>query len=328
MTGDRDIENMKGIMRKDMREIFLKSVLLGTILMVILGAGCIGKESTESTASGVTNPPVQNEPAHVQDEPIKVQEKLRMATTTSTYDSGLLDVLNPVFQQKCNCIVEVIPKGTGAAIQTAKDGDADLIFVHARGKEDAFVNEGYGVNRRDVMYNDFVILGPESDPAKIRGMTSAAEAFRNIAAAGMAGNATFFSRGDNSGTHTKEKAIWDATGIVPSGTWYNSVGKGMGDTLTAANEKLGYTLADRGTYIKWKSKEGFELQLLVEGPVKGGDPILKNPYGIIAVNPEKYPDVNYKLAMEYIEFVTSKDGQELIKNYRVNGEQLFFPDAK
>jgi tungstate transport system substrate-binding protein len=305
-----------------MRKILLRVILLGMILIVLLGTGCIGQKSNGPGAPGTTNPPVQK----VQETFTPVQGKLIMATTTSTYDSGLLDILNPVFQKKCNCIVEVIPKGTGAAIQMAKDGDADLIFVHARGKEDAFVNEGYGINRRDVMYNDFVILGPESGPAKIKGMTDAAGAFRNIEASGEAKNAVFFSRGDNSGTHTKEKAIWDAACIVPSGTWYNLVGKGMGDTLTAANEKLGYTLADRGTYIKWKAKEGFDLRLLVEGPVKGGDPILKNPYGIIAVNPEKYPDVNYELAMEYIEFVTSKEGQKLIRDYKLNGEQLFFPD--
>lgn len=288
--------------------------ILFTILIILLTAGCIGQGSNGPEASETANPPVQG--------------KLILATTTSTYDSGLLGVLNPVFQKKYNCIVDVIPKGTGAAIQTAKDGDADLIFVHARSKEDAFVDEGYGVNRRDVMYNDFVILGPESDPAGIEGMSDAADAFRKIEAAGTSGNAVFFSRGDNSGTHTKEKAIWDAAGIVPAGMWYNSVGKGMGDTLTAANEKLGYTLTDRGTYIKWKTKDGFDLKLLVEGPVKGGDPILKNPYGIIAVNPEKYPGVNYELAMKYIEFVTSDEGQKLIRNYKVNGEQLFFPDAK
>lgn len=283
-----------------------RAFLMIAVLIILLILGCTFTGTVEETP----------------------EQKLRMATTTSTYDSGLLDILNSAFQQKCKCVVEVIPRGTGAAIQTAKDGDADLIFVHARSMEDDFVNDGYGINRKDVMYNDFVILGPESDPAGIKDITNAAEAFSKIAVAGNAGNAVFFSRGDNSGTHTKEKVIWGAANIKPAGTWYNSVGKGMGDTITIANEKLGYTIADRGTYVKWKDKQGFELKVLVEGPVKGGDPILMNPYGIIAVNPKRYPEVNYNLAMEYIDFVTSEEGQNLIEGYEVNGEQLFYPNAK
>jgi tungstate transport system substrate-binding protein len=253
-----------------------------------------------------------------------------MATTTSTFDSGLLEVLNPVFQERCSCLVEVIPQGTGAAIQTAKEGNADLIFVHSREREEAFVAEGYGVNRRDVMYNDFVVLGPEDDPAGIRGLKDAAEAFRRIQAAGEGGRAVFYSRGDGSGTHEKEKSLWAAAEIRPQGSveWYKSLGMGMGETLTVANEKKGYTLSDRGTYLRWKDLPGFDLALLVEGPVKGGDPRLKNPYGIIAVNPERYPHVRYDLAMAYIDFVTSPEGQRLIGEYQVHGEPLFFPEAK
>lgn len=259
-----------------------------------------------------------------------IAPKLTMATTTSIQDSGLLDLLNPVFQKRYNCIVDVVAKGTGAAIQTAKDGDADLIFVHSREREEAFVAGGFGVNRRDVMYNDFVVIGPESDPAGIRGKVDAADAFKNIQKAGVAKNTEFFSRGDNSGTHAKERSIWAVAGIVPSAsyTWYNSLGTGMGETLTVANEKLGYTITDRSTYLKWKDKENFDLTILVEGPVKGGDGRLINQYGIIAVNPEKYPDVNYDLAMKYIDFVTSPDGQKIIGEYRIHGEQVFFPNAK
>jgi tungstate transport system substrate-binding protein len=253
--------------------------------------------------------------------PTPTPEKLILATTTSTYDSGLLDQLNPVFQEKYNCVVEVIAQGTGAAIATAKEGNADLILVHSREREDAFVAKGFGVHRRDVMYNDFVVVGPGSDPAGIKGTTDVAEAFKKIYEV----KAPFYSRGDNSGTHAKEKSIWRAAGLEPSGEWYNSLGKGMGDTLTVANEKQGYTLADRGTYLRWKDKPGFDLKILVQGPLKGGDKRLMNPYGIIAVNPDKHPHVNYEMATAYIDFITSQEGQEIIKNYKVNGEQLFFP---
>jgi tungstate transport system substrate-binding protein len=246
-----------------------------------------------------------------------------MATTTSTYDSGLLDQLNPVFQEKYHCTVEVIAKGTGAALRIAKEGNADLIFVHSRQREEAFVAEGYGVNRRDVMYNDFVIVGPASDPAGIKGLKNVTEAFRRIYEAQV----PFYSRGDNSGTHEKEKTIWKLAGLEPSGKWYYLLGMGMGETLTIANEKQGYTLTDRGTYLKWKDKPGFTLQILVEGPVKGGDTRLMNPYGIIAVNPKVYSNVNYEMAMAYIAFVTSLEGQEIIKNYTINGEHLFYPNA-
>lgn len=250
------------------------------------------------------------------------KQKLVLATTTSTYDSGLLDVLNSAFQQKYNCTVEVIAKGTGAAIATAKEGNADLILVHSKKREEEFVAEGYGVDYKgNIMYNDFVIIGPKSDPAGIRGMKDAAKAFRKIYEV----QAPFYSRGDNSGTHEKEKSIWAAAGLEPSGEWYKSLGKGMGDTLTAANEKQAYTLTDRGTYIKWKDKPGFTLEILVEGPLRGGDPRLMNPYGIIAVNPEKYPNVNYRLAKAYIDFITSPEGQKIIREYKVKGEQLFYP---
>ena len=243
--------------------------------------------------------------------------KLVLATTTSTYDSGLLDYLLPDFESGHNVKVDVIAVGTGQAIATAEKGDADLILVHSRSREDKFVAEGYGVNRRDVMYNDFVILGPEDDPAGVKGLSEAATAFAMIAKA----EAPFTSRGDESGTHGKEKAVWQEAGIEPSGDWYLSLGQGMGATLTVADEKRAHTLTDRGTYLA--RKEGLGLALLVEG-----DPILFNPYGVIAVNPEKWPHVQVDLAMEFIEWLTSVETQERIGEFRhSSGEVLFHPNS-
>lgn len=281
----------------------MRVYILGIILiLIVLMAGCVAQE----------NPTPAKE---------KKPDRLVLATTTSTYNSGLLDVLNPVFQEKYNVIVEVHSLGTGKAMKMAKDGEADVLLVHARSKEDVFLEEGYGVNRRDVMFNDFVIVGPENDPAGIRGSKKAAEAFKKIAES----KSLFFSRGDNSGTHTKEKEIWKLAGIEPTGDWYQATGQGMGNTLTIANEKNGYTLTDRGTYLAYKGR--IDLEILVEGPVKGGDKILANPYAVIAVNPGKYPDRNYQMAMAYIAFLTSPEGQKLIREYKKNGEQLFYPNA-
>jgi tungstate transport system substrate-binding protein len=240
-----------------------------------------------------------------------------LATTTSTYDSGLLDFLLPEFESEHNVKVDVIAVGTGQAVAIAEKGDADLILVHSRAREDKFVAEGYGVNRRDVMYNDFVILGPEDDPAGIRGLTDAALAFAKIAEA----KAPLASRGDESGTHGKEKAVWQAAGIKPGGDWYLSLGQGMGATLTVADEKGAYTLADRGTYLS--RKEGLGLPLLVEG-----DPILFNPYGVIAVNPEGRPHVQPDMAIQFIEWLTSMETQERIGEFRhSSGEVLFHPNS-
>jgi len=242
-------------------------------------------------------------------------QKLVLATTTSTYDSGLLDYLLPEFESEHNVKVEIIAVGTGQAIAIAEKGDADLILVHSRSSEGKFVAEAYGVNRRDVMYNDFVILGPENDPAGISGMTDAAAAFSRIAEA----QASFASRGDESGTHSKEMAIWEKAGVEPTGDWYLSLGQGMGATLTFADEKGAYTLADRGTYLS--RQEGLKLSVLVEG-----DPILFNPYGVIAVNPEKWSHVSYELAMQFIEWLTSVDTQEKIGQFRhSSGALLFHP---
>ncbi|RBI60504.1 molybdenum transporter [halophilic archaeon] len=247
--------------------------------------------------------------------------QLVLATTTSTYDTGLLDAIHPTFEKNYGITIKTIPKGTGASIRTARDGDADLILVHARNAEDKFMQDGFGVNRRDVMFNDFVIVGPTDDPAGINGMKSATDAFAKIAKT----QSTFVSRGDDSGTNKKELIIWKEAGINPSGKWYRKIGKGMGDTLVQANQSGAYTLADRGTYLSMKNE--IDLAIHVQGPLKGGPVILKNPYGVMAVNPAKYSDVNYQAAMAYIGFLTSPLGQSMIKNYTANGQQLFFPNA-
>lgn len=247
--------------------------------------------------------------------------ELVLATTTSTYDTGLLDEVNPTFERNYGVTVKTIPKGTGASLRTARDGDADVILVHARGAEDEFMRDGFGVNRRDVMYNDFVVVGPKDDPAGINGMESATGAFSTIAERG----ATFVSRGDDSGTNKKELIVWDEAGVRPSGTWYREIGKGMGDTLVQASQTGAYTLADRGTFLSMKDE--IDLAIQVQGPLQGGPVILKNPYGVMAVNPAKYGDVNYGAAMAYIGFLTSPATQRAIENYTADGSQLFYPNA-
>jgi len=244
--------------------------------------------------------------------------RLILATTTSTYDSGLLDYLLPDFETLYNVKVEVVAVGSGQAIAIGKSGDADVLLVHDRTAEDKFIADGWGVNRQDVMYNDFVIVGPESDPAGIKGMTDAAAAFAKIAET----KSVFCSRGDNSGTHSKEKAIWTAAGITPEGDWYLSLGQGMGDTLTVTNEKQGYTLADRGTWLS--RMDSLELTVLVEG-----DQVLFNPYGVIAVNPDKWPNVNAEMANNFVTWITSVETQQKIIDYKhASGQSLFIPDSE
>lgn len=247
--------------------------------------------------------------------------ELVIATTTSTYDTGLLDRLNRVFEELFPVRVKVIAVGTGAALELARRGVADLVLVHARHLEDEYLEAGWVVNRRDVMYNDFVVVGPTGDPAGIRGLRDAAEAFRRIAAVG----ALFLSRGDNSGTHVKELEIWGRAGISPKGRWYLISGKGQGENLVQASLMGAYTLTDRGTFLALQ--DNLALDILVEGPLKGGDPGLINPYGVMATNPAIHPDRNYIMAMAYIGFLTSPLGQRLIAEYEVGGEQLFHPSA-
>ena len=269
---------------------------------------------------------------------------LKMSTTTSTQASGLLDVLLPAFKKDTGISVKVIAKGTGAAIRDGQDGNVDVIFVHAKNREQAFVEEGYGTKRYAVMHNDFVIIGPNGDPAGIKGMSDAQKALENIADAG----APFISRGDDSGTHTKEQILWKSSDvaleeitktIVKKGskteltfvqpaqegdTWYFSIGQGMGKTITFAEEKQAYTMADRGTYLKYKlgRDAGLDLTVLCEG-----DEDLYNPYGVIPVNPDRYPHVQYDLAKQFAQWLVSERGQSLIANYKLLGKQLFYPDA-
>ena len=244
------------------------------------------------------------------------QQRLKLATTTSTENTGLLDVLIPAFTASTGIEVDVIAVGTGKAIALGENGDVDIIMVHARSREDNFVSEGYGVNRRDLMHNDFVILGPGSDPAGISEVSSAAEALKKI----RSNKTDFISRGDDSGTHIREKELWTAAGVVPSGTWYKEAGQGMGAVITMTNDLEGYTLSDRGTFLS--IMYNIDLVVLVEGDDK-----LFNPYGIIAVNPALHEHVNYEGAMRLISFLTSGKGQSIIGEFRKNGEQLFYPDV-
>jgi tungstate transport system substrate-binding protein len=251
---------------------------------------------------------------------VQAQSKtIILATTTSTQDSGLLDVLIPVFEKKTGYFVKTIAVGSGQAMAMGQKGEADVLLVHSPAAEEKFVAEGYGINRRIIMHNDFVIVGPSEDPAKLKGMKSSSEAFKKIASE----KTLFLSRGDNSGTHAKEKTIWKAAGINPEGEkWYQQTGLGMGQTLNVTAEKKGYTLADRGTYLALKKNLG--LDILVEG-----DAILLNIYHVIEVNPAKWPKVNSAGAKAFADFMVAKETQDIIKTFGVDkfGSPLFFPDA-
>lgn len=245
--------------------------------------------------------------------PVFATEHLRMATTTSTENSGLLAVLLPPFEAANDCKVDVIAVGTGKAIKLGESGDVDVILVHARAAEEKFVADGYGVERRDVMYNDFVLLGPPADPAGIAGSRDIAAALAKIAASGV----TFISRGDDSGTHKKEQEIWRGAGLTPSGAWYLEAGRGMGEVITMADERQGYTISDRATYLAYQRKTN--LKIAVEGAAG-----LLNPYGVIIVNPARYPHVKVDLAKKFIDFLTGAAGQKLISSFKIDGKQLFF----
>ena len=246
---------------------------------------------------------------------VSAEERIRMATTTSTENSGLLYVLLPPFEKKFKVKVDVIAIGTGKALKLGENGDVDIVFVHARKAEDEFINNGFGVNRRDVMYNDFVIIGPENDPAGIKD-NNAPESLKKIAD----GKWFFISRGDDSGTDKKEKKLWKLAGIKPAGKWYLETGQGMGATLQVADEKGGYCLVDRGTYIAYEQK----VSLVI---LSHGDKRLFNPYGIIAVNPKRHPYVNYDYAMALIGWVTSPRGQKIIGEFKKSGKLLFHPST-
>jgi len=249
------------------------------------------------------------------------ETRIKCASTTSTQNSGMFDYLLPIFEKKTGIKVDVVAVGTGAAIEIGKRGDADVVMVHAKEQELKAVKEGAFVNRHDLMYNDFVIIGPTNDPLKIKGMKSAAEALKKIAAQGS----PFVSRGDKSGTHSKELALWKAAGVDPKGQkWYLEVGQGMEKTQRIANEKKGYTLTDRGTWLATKDKDRLEMVVVLEG-----DPVLFNQYGVMAVNPEKHKQAKNKEAMIFINWLVSPEGQQAIGAFKdKHGNQLFIPNAK
>lgn len=284
------------------RKLSFLLVLLLVFSMVVSGCG------------GTATPPAQNPPAA--EPPVEAGE-LILATTTSTYDSGLLDFIIPVFEEKYNYTVKVVSLGTGQALELGKNGDADVMLVHARKTELEMVEQGHFVDRFDVMYNDFVVVGPQADPAGIKNLADINDVF-----AALAGKqTTFISRGDDSGTHKKELSIWEAAGIAAEGAWYVSSGSGMGDTLRMADEKEGYTLTDRATYLSLR--DTLDMEILHEG-----SPQLHNQYGVMAVNPANFPRINYEGAKLFIEFLTSQEGQELIAGFKPFGETLFFPNAR
>jgi len=251
---------------------------------------------------------------------VVAQEKsIVVASTTSTQDSGLFEYLLPIFQQKTGIAVKVIAQGTGQALDTGRRGDADVVFVHAKSAEEKFLAEGQGVKRNPVMYNDFVLIGPKDDPAGIKGNDIAA-ALKSI----KEKQAPFVSRGDRSGTHIAELALWNRDAGIDidkdKGGWYKSIGQGMGAALNMASASNAYVLSDRGTWLSFKNKG--DLQILVEG-----DKRLFNQYGVILVNPEKHPTVRKDLGQEFIDWLLSPEGQKAIANYKINGEQLFYPNA-
>lgn len=295
----------------------MKRVLSVWLLVVMLAAACSSGAETPTAPTPEEDVPVREQVAPAEE--LQGGGSFILATTTSTEDSGLLDYILPDFEEKTGIAVEVVAVGTGQALALGESGDADVLLVHARAREDAFMEAGHGSRREDVMYNDFVIVGPPDDPAGIEGMEDATAAFTAIAEA----QAPFVSRGDDSGTHTKEKAIWEAAGIQPEGEWYISAGQGMGAVLTMADELQAYTLSDRATYLA-RTLEGIDLIIMVEG-----DPILFNPYGVIAVNPDKGDHIKAAEATQFIDWLISLPTQELIAGYGVEefSSPLFTPDS-
>jgi tungstate transport system substrate-binding protein len=252
--------------------------------------------------------------------PVRAQDKsIVVASTTSTQDSGLFGHILPVFKAKTGIDVKVVAQGTGQALDTGRRGDADVLFVHAKAQEEKFVTDGFGVKRYPVMYNDFVLIGPKSDPAGIKGMTDVAEALKAIKSKG----APFISRGDRSGTHIAELDLWKTAGIdigKDKGPWYKEIGQGMGAALNTASAANAYVLADRGTWLSFKNRG--DLDILV-----AGDKRLFNQYGVMLVNPEKHPHVKKAFGQAFIDWLVSPEGQKAIADYKLNGQELFFPNA-
>jgi tungstate transport system substrate-binding protein len=250
---------------------------------------------------------------------IAEERSIVVASTTSTQDSGLFGYLLPIFKARTGIDVKVVAQGTGQALDTARRGDADVVFVHAKAQEEKFMAEGHGVKRFDVMYNDFVLVGPKSDPAGVKGKDIEA-ALKAISAKG----APFVSRGDRSGTHTAELALWKQAGIdiaAAKGPWYREIGQGMGAALNTANALNAYVLSDRGTWISFENRG--DLDIVVEG-----DKRLFNQYGVMLVNPEKYPSVKKELGQAFVDWLISPEGQAAIAGYKIGDQQLFFPDAE
>jgi tungstate transport system substrate-binding protein len=297
-----------------------KMICFVFLILVLVLAACAGPAALDQVSAPPGNTAGQEPASQAPPAPAASADKFILATTTSTQDSGLLDFILPDFEREFGVAVDVIAVGTGQAITLGENGDADVLLVHARSREDAFMEGKHGVRREDVMYNDFVIVGPESDPAEVRGMADAAAAFKKIAVS----EAAFVSRGDESGTHTKELSIWKAAGIEPVGSWYISAGQGMGEVLTMADEQLAYTLSDRATYLA-RTKAGLDIVVLVEG-----DRVLFNPYGVIAVNPEKNANIQLDLANQFIDWIISVPVQEKIAQFGAAefGESLFIPDSE
>lgn len=307
-------------MKKDHK---MKILFLSLVVVLLLGACTTTAEPTvpavTDLAEGTGTESQALHEGETSGESSVGEKSLILATTTSTEDSGLLGAILPEFEKVCGCKVKVVAVGSGQALQLGIDGNAEVLLVHSPAGEKTFMDNGDGIRREDVMYNDFIILGPAEDPAGISGMTSAADAFAMIAASEY----TFISRGDDSGTHAKEKSIWQAADMDPNEDWYISAGQGMGEVLTMADELEAYTLSDRATYLG-RTKEGLKIQVLVEG-----DPILFNPYGVIAVDPAKNPDINSELASQFIDWLISVPTQELIGSFGTAefGQGLFVPDS-
>lgn len=292
--------------------------LLAVALLLLVG-GCTANSDNNGTATGAATSEVVGSGDNSEQVPAD-NDRLILATTTSTEDSGLLSVILPAFESESGLDVDVVAVGTGQALSLGEAGDADVLLVHDRAREDAFMEEGHGVRREDVMYNDFVIVGPADDPAGLQGIDNAAEALGAIAQS----ESTFVSRGDESGTHGKELALWSAAGIEPQGEWYVAAGQGMGAVLTMADELSAYTLSDRASFLA-RTLEGTSLQILMEG-----DPIMFNPYGVIAINPEKGAHINAEGAEQFIDWLVSLEAQQMIAEFGVEefGQPLFTPDSE
>lgn len=300
---------------------FKRFSLTCLLVMALLMVACQGS----GTPTAQTEPPTEAA-TEVTSEEVTTKPALGtllLSTTTSTENSGLLAYILPDFTEKTGIEVKVVAVGSGQAIQMGVDGEADVLLVHAKKDELQFVADGHGLERFDVMYNDFVIVGPADDPAGVKAKASNDVIGAMKAIADSTAPFTFISRGDDSGTHKKELTYWETAGLVPNGDWYISAGKGMGDVLTMADEKLGYTLTDRATYLSMQ--DDLELSIVVEG-----DPLMFNPYGVIAVNPNKNPQINGEGAALFVQWILSDETQGLIAEFGVDtyGQQLFFANPK